>query len=44
MAYVVELLEAEEDYFEPEGLDVHDDEAVYADLANESPVRNWRPV
>ena len=43
-AYVVELLEAEEDYFEPEGLDVHDDEAVYAELANESPVKNWRPV
>ena len=43
-AYVIELLEAEGDYFEPEGLDVHDDESVYNELTNDELIKHWRTV
>lgn len=43
-AYIVELLELEGDYFEPDGLEDHDDEEVYSSLQNESSLKNWRPI
>jgi hypothetical protein len=42
LAYIIELLELNLDYFDGEDVDYENDEAEYEHLMNDSPVKGWR--
>ena len=41
-AYIIEVLELDEHYFDPVDFMPEDDESVYAELENDDPVEEWR--